>query len=480
MTHRLFTFRGSFLPPRSWKLGICTRESPSILPNLLRTTGEAMMSTRSLPWIFAIGGLLCTLSLDAGPFKGAKLNGAAIKGNVEKVRELLKAGLDPNQQALVSGETPLHYAARDGHAEVARALIEGGAYVDIRDAEGVTALLVAARFGHLNYAQVLVEAGADVNMADNSGNSPLMYAARDSNEFLVGLLLDAGARSDLRNAAGRRAIDLCTSPVIAGMIRNHSSSSQESAATASATHAGDTAGAPSANGPTLSLPWPNAVAHARQKCPNATESMLYVAGGRQFVVDIALEEIDSLLDYREFRRLGRSAIESVRGLCEDSHMLSKIVLSITAPGYEDREQPAATIHYSSPNALQREQFRFQNRAFSSNFRAQFNSDYKIDSYATPSDIIGNPFAFQSKRVALTLRFVTMESVDIGVFEAPAGKILVTGIEGNIFSRTGVPVLLAGEVIGKASAPGASERLSALKFLGAYLCVQSSCAELTSQ
>jgi ankyrin repeat protein len=80
------------------------------------------------------------------------------------------------------GWTPLMYAARDGAADAARALAEGGAKLDLADAEGTTALLRAIENSHYDTAAVLIEKGADPNLADTSGMAAL-YAAVDMNSL---------------------------------------------------------------------------------------------------------------------------------------------------------------------------------------------------------------------------------------------------------------------------------------------------------
>lgn len=111
------------------------------------------------------------------------------------------------------GLTPLLFAAREGCAECARYLAEGGADLNLSDPDGVTPLIAALTNGHFDTAKVLVEKGANVNKFDWWGRTPL-YEAVDENTLphggrpdwpstdkatalqLIELLLKAGAYPD--------------------------------------------------------------------------------------------------------------------------------------------------------------------------------------------------------------------------------------------------------------------------------------------
>ncbi len=72
------------------------------------------------------------------------------------------------------GFSPLHLAARDGHAEVVRALLEGGVDIDAQsDGDRSTAMLIATVNGHWDLAMELLDRGADPNLASEHGATPL-------------------------------------------------------------------------------------------------------------------------------------------------------------------------------------------------------------------------------------------------------------------------------------------------------------------
>ena len=93
---------------------------------------------------------------------------AAQRGNLEAVRTLLQQGTPLNGYYL--GSTPLMCAARYGHLEVMKLLLDSGADVHARQNNPGTyppptdtALMIAARYGRPGAAQLLLERGARVN-----------------------------------------------------------------------------------------------------------------------------------------------------------------------------------------------------------------------------------------------------------------------------------------------------------------------------
>ncbi|HUF47892.1 MAG TPA: ankyrin repeat domain-containing protein [Vicinamibacterales bacterium] len=75
------------------------------------------------------------------------------------------------------GLTPLHHAARQGYVDTARALIDGGANVNLRSGDGTPPLLIAIINGQFDVAMLLVANGADPNLhAEGNGVTPLWAA----------------------------------------------------------------------------------------------------------------------------------------------------------------------------------------------------------------------------------------------------------------------------------------------------------------
>ena len=80
---------------------------------------------------------------------------------------------------VIGGMTALHFAAREGAAGAARALVEGGAAVNLVSGSEKTSPIVEAIInGHLDLARYLLQHGADVRLANIDGLTAL-YAAID-------------------------------------------------------------------------------------------------------------------------------------------------------------------------------------------------------------------------------------------------------------------------------------------------------------
>ncbi|MDE2643043.1 MAG: ankyrin repeat domain-containing protein [Verrucomicrobiota bacterium] len=106
------------------------------------------------------------------------IHDAARNGDLAGVQAELDKGVDVNAKDDV-GKTPLTYAARFGHKEVAELLLAKGADASAKtDDNGTTPLHHAALNGHKETAAMLIAKGADVNAKlAVDGGTPLYQAA---------------------------------------------------------------------------------------------------------------------------------------------------------------------------------------------------------------------------------------------------------------------------------------------------------------
>ncbi|XP_056102869.1 ankyrin repeat domain-containing protein 39 [Rhinichthys klamathensis goyatoka] len=101
---------------------------------------------------------------------------AAMDGDVERVRALIKKGIDPNMRDQAH-YTALHYASRAGHLSVCELLLDSGACVNAQTRGGATPLHRASYCGHHSVLKLLLDRGADPCLTDDDGSTPLHKAA---------------------------------------------------------------------------------------------------------------------------------------------------------------------------------------------------------------------------------------------------------------------------------------------------------------
>jgi uncharacterized protein len=98
-------------------------------------------------------------------------------------------------QTADNANSPLMVAAREGKADVVRALLSGNdVNVNIIDAQGNTPLIEASRFGHDDVVRALIERGANLNAKNKEGQTALMLAVKNGHDDVVRRLKEAGAK----------------------------------------------------------------------------------------------------------------------------------------------------------------------------------------------------------------------------------------------------------------------------------------------
>jgi ankyrin repeat protein len=144
----------------------------------------------------ALLALLLTITIGAaGP---APVADAAMARERETVKTLLKNGADVNA-AQGDGMTALHWAARNGDAELTQMLLYAGANVKATTRlGGYTPLLMAAEQGHAGVIAALLSSGADAKAANALGTTPLMLAAASGNPQAVTTLVENGAEIEAK------------------------------------------------------------------------------------------------------------------------------------------------------------------------------------------------------------------------------------------------------------------------------------------
>jgi ankyrin repeat protein len=131
----------------------------------------------------------------------------AVAGNHREVAGLLlAAGANVNEEASDKG-TPLGFALCCAGTDLFKDILAAGANLNVRYGRGRTPLMVAAADGDNEKIKMLLNAGVIAYDVDDDGATALMYAAEaNGNAETIHLLLAAGIDINAKNLEGRTAL----------------------------------------------------------------------------------------------------------------------------------------------------------------------------------------------------------------------------------------------------------------------------------
>eukprot|EP00055_Hartaetosiga_balthica_P008588 m.32444 g.32444 ORF g.32444 m.32444 type:complete len:349 (+) comp6385_c0_seq1:387-1433(+) len=163
----------------------------------------------------------------------SRLHSAAWIGDAAALESLIDKGLDPNVQHPSHKSTPLHYAARRGHCEIAKILIAHGADVvavtkdnmspydlakkykqhdvsDLLEKIGKCRLHLAAREGDPEQMRNLLLKSDAIDSRKYIGVTPLHIASTCGNIEIMRILLVHGAKTKYKDPRKRTCLHFAT------------------------------------------------------------------------------------------------------------------------------------------------------------------------------------------------------------------------------------------------------------------------------
>lgn len=100
------------------------------------------------------------------------------------------------------GQTPLFYAVSEGNIDMAKSLINKGAFIDKQNHEGETPLFYAACYGLFEMLTFLISKGASINIENVAAETPLFYAVWSGYNKETEYLINRGALCNKKNNRG--------------------------------------------------------------------------------------------------------------------------------------------------------------------------------------------------------------------------------------------------------------------------------------
>ena len=123
------------------------------------------------------------------------------------IQELINSGASHVMQAELTGETPLHMAARYTRADAAKRLLDAGANPNALDLKGRTPLHAAVAADARGVFEILLRHRVtNLNAQDELGFTPLIVAVKNSVEDMIEELIRAEANLDIQDAKGKTAL----------------------------------------------------------------------------------------------------------------------------------------------------------------------------------------------------------------------------------------------------------------------------------
>lgn len=138
---------------------------------------------------------------------GNPLPGAAMAGDIDSIKELIRQGRDVNARG-DGGWTALLSSSAQGYPEIMKVLLDAGANPDISNVLSITPLMYGSRYGNVEVCKMLIDYGADLNLQDMYGDTALMKGTEIGSIEIVDILIQAGADLSIKNRDNKNALNL--------------------------------------------------------------------------------------------------------------------------------------------------------------------------------------------------------------------------------------------------------------------------------
>jgi len=101
-------------------------------------------------------------------------------------------------------------ACRTGELDKVCGCLAKGIPSEVRDCDGLIGLIWASRAGNIKVAELLLQFGAKINVKDANGRTPLHHAVGYRKQDFIRFAVQKGAHINLVDAYGCTALDLAT------------------------------------------------------------------------------------------------------------------------------------------------------------------------------------------------------------------------------------------------------------------------------
>ena len=215
--------KGGFFPPKVATEGVMVRvqnaqatrdeDQVSILNHIVRSDDPLSQPPREHEEYDKLNRMV------RGLFIGAALYTHAMRGNTEKLRELLSDGAEKIDSQSPAGATPASQAAFGGHSDSLRILVQSKANLDVPKKNNATPAFVAAEFGQVDCLRILAQSKANLDIPMKDNTTPAYISAQKGNSDCLLILAQSKANLDVPDNTGVTPLGIAVSKNKADIVQ---------------------------------------------------------------------------------------------------------------------------------------------------------------------------------------------------------------------------------------------------------------------